>query len=97
LPPLEVGVDWKDGARFVLIHRQALGQSKIGGRARDIFTYGFDGLHSDAYLNGLRSEHVGKERRPVFYLYVPDGSSSSDYSLMKMNKKGNRAGMQRLV
>jgi hypothetical protein len=94
LPPPEVGVYWKDGGRFVMIEGQAMSQAKIGGRAGAMFTYGFRGLHWDAYVNGPSSSHVVKERRPVFYLYVPDGTSSSDYSLMKLNKKGNRREFQ---
>jgi hypothetical protein len=94
LPPPEVGVYWKDGTRYVRIEGQALSQTKIGGKAGSMFTYGFRGLHWDAYLNGPTSSHILKERRPVFYLYVPDGGSSSDYSLMKLNKKGNRREFQ---
>jgi hypothetical protein len=94
LPPPEVGVYWKDGTRYVRIEGQAVSQTKIGGRAGAMFTYGFRGLHWDAYVNGPTSSRVVKERRPVFYLYVPDGGSSSDYSLMKMNKKGDRREFQ---
>ena len=94
LPPPEVGVYWKDGTRYVRIEGQAVSQTKIGGRAGAMFTYGFRGLHWDAYVNGPTSSHILKERRPVFYLYVPDGGSSSDYSLMKLNKKGNRREFQ---
>jgi hypothetical protein len=94
LPPPEIGVYWKDGGRFALIEGQALSQAKIGGRAGSMFTYGIRGLHWDAYVNGPTSGHIVKERRPLFYLYVPDGTSSSDYSLMKMNKKGNRREFQ---
>lgn len=94
LPPPEVGVYWKDGTRYVRIEGQAISQTKIGGRAGSMFTYGFRGLHWDAYVNGPTSSHVVKERRPVFYLYVPDGGSSSDYSLMKLNKKGDRREFQ---
>jgi hypothetical protein len=94
LPPPEVGVYWKDGTRYVRIEGQAVSQTKIGGRAGAMFTYGFRGLHWDAYVNGPTSSHIVKERRPVFYLYVPDGGSSSDYSLMKLNKKGDRREFQ---
>jgi hypothetical protein len=37
---------------------------------------------------------VIKDRRPAFYIYVPDGTGSSDYSLMKLTKKGNRREFQ---
>lgn len=94
LPPPEVGVYWKDGTRFVRFEGQALSQTKIGGRAGAMFTYGFRGLHWDAYVNGPASSHILKERRPVFYLYVPDGGSCSDYWLVKLNKKGDRREFQ---
>lgn len=94
LPPPEVGVYWKDETRFVMIEGQALSQTKIGGKAGAMFTYGFRGLHWDAYLNGPTSSHVIRDRRPVFYLYVPDGGSASDYSLIQLNKKGNRREFQ---
>src|SRR6516164_3138388 len=94
LPPPEVGVYWKDESRFVLIEGQALSQAKIGGKAGAMFSYGIRGLHWDAYLNGPTSAHRIKDRRPVFYIYVPEGASSSDYSLIKLTKKGNRREFQ---
>lgn len=94
LPPPEVGVYWKDGGRFVLIPGEALSSTKIGGRAGSMFTYGFRGLHWDGYVNGPHSANVIKDRRPVFYIYVPDGASSSDYVLLKLNKKGDRREFQ---
>lgn len=68
LPPPEVGVYGKDGSRFVLIEGQALSQSKIGGHAGAMFLYGFRGLHWDAYLNGPHSDHIFRDRQPIFYL-----------------------------
>ena len=94
LPPPEVGVYWKDAGKFVLIEGQALSQTKLGGKAGSMFTYGIRGLHWDGYLNGAKSPHVVKERRPVFYLYVPDGAGPSDYSLLILNKKGDRREFQ---
>jgi len=94
LPPPEIGVYWKDESRFVLIEGQALSHAKIGGKAGNMFTYGIRGLHWDAYLNGPTSAHAIKERRPVFYIYVPEGSSSSDFSLIRLTKKGNRREFQ---
>ena len=35
-----------------------------------------------------------KDRRPIFYLYVPDGSSAADYALIKLQKKGDRREFQ---
>jgi hypothetical protein len=90
LPPPEVGIYWKDDSGFVLIEGQALSQSKIGGRAGAMFTYGFRGLHWDSYLNGPHSAHVVKDRRPIFYFYVPDGAGASDYSLIKLTEKSDR-------
>ena len=94
LPPPEVGVYWKDESRFVLIEGQMLANAKVGGKAGSMFSYGFRGMHWDATLNGPKSNHIIRDHRPVFYLYVPDGSSSSDYVLIKLNKKGNRREFQ---
>jgi hypothetical protein len=94
LPPPEVGVYWKDGSNFVLLQGQAISQSKVGGKAGSMFTYGMRGLHWDAFLNGPKSNNVVKERHPAFYLYVPDGNSSGDYVLLKLNKKGDRREFQ---
>ena len=94
LPPPEVGVYWKDASRFVLIEGQMLSNAKVGGKAGSMFSYGFRGMHWDATLNGPTSNHIVRDHRPVFYLYVPDGSSSSDYVLLKLNKKGNRREFQ---
>lgn len=94
LPPPEVGVYWKDGAHFVLVQGQALTQTKTGGKAGSFFTNGLRNQHWDAYVEGPTSKNIVKERRPVFYLYVPDGSDSSDYVLIKLNKKGDRREFQ---
>jgi hypothetical protein len=94
LPPPEVGVYWKDGATFVLIQGQAISQAKVGGRAGSFFTYGMRGQHWDAYLNGPTSNNHVKERQPVFYFYVPEGSSAADYALIKLEKKGDRREFQ---
>ena len=90
LPPPEVGVYWKDGTNFVLIQGQAISQSKVGGRAANVFTYGIKGVHWDAFLNGKTSNNRVRELRPTFYLYVPDGASAADYVLLKLNRKGDR-------
>lgn len=94
LPPAEVGVYWKDGTNFIMVPGQALTQTKAGGKAGSLFTNGLRNQHWDAYVDGPVSKNVVKERRPVFYLYVPDGSTSSDYVLLKLNKKGDRREFQ---
>src|SRR5579864_5049292 len=94
LPPPEVGVYWKDGTNFVMVQGQALTQTKAGGKAGSFFTNGLRNQHWDAYVEGPTSKNVVKERRPAFYFYVPDGSTSSDYVLIKLNKKGDRREFQ---
>jgi len=94
LPPPEVGVYWKDGANFVLIPGQAVTNAKVGGRAGSIFTDGIRNQHWDATLNGPTSNNRVRDHHAVFYLYVPDGASSSDYVLIKLNKKSDRREFQ---
>jgi hypothetical protein len=89
LPPPEVGVYWKDGANFVLLQGQAMTNAKVGGKAGSLFSNGLRNQHWDAYLEGPTSKNVVRERRPTFYLYVPDGADSSDYVLIKLNKKSD--------
>jgi hypothetical protein len=90
LPPPEVGMYWKDGSNFVLIQGQNISQSKVGGRAGNIFSYGIKRVHWDAFLNGSTSNNRVRELRPTFYVYVPDGASAADYVLLRLNKKGDR-------
>jgi len=94
LPPPEVGVYWKNGNAFVLIEGQAISQAKVGGKAGSMFTYGLRNEHWDAYLDGPQSKNVINDRQPVFYLYVPDGASSSDFALITLEKKNNRREFQ---
>ncbi len=94
LPPPEVGVYWKDGYTFMRVESEMVSQAKVGGRAGSMFTYGMRSQHWDAYVNGPTSKNRVKERRPLFYFYVPDGSSSSDFVLIKLEKKGNRREFQ---
>ena len=90
LPPPEVGVYWKDAGNFVLLQGQAISQSKVGGRAANVFTYGLKQVHWDAFVNGPTSNNRVRELRPAFYFYVPDGASAADYVLLKLTKKGDR-------
>jgi hypothetical protein len=94
LPPPEVGVYWKNGTNFVMVQGQALAQAKAGGKAGSFFTNGLRNQHWDAYVEGPTSKNIVKERRPAFYFYVPDGSTSSDYVLITLNKKGDRREFQ---
>jgi len=94
LPPPEVGVYWKDGANFVLIQGQAVTNMKVGGKAGSFFTNGLRNQYWDATIEGPASKNVVRERHATFYLYVPDGSDSSDYVLIKLNKKSNHREFQ---
>jgi hypothetical protein len=89
LPPPEVGVYWKDGSTFVLLQGQAMTNAKVGGKAGSFFSNGLRNQHWDAYLKGATSKNVVRDRRPTFYLYVPEGTTSSDYVLIKLNKKSD--------
>jgi hypothetical protein len=94
LPPPEVGVYWKNGVNFLLIQGQALTNAKVGGKAGSFFTDGLRNQHWDAYVEGPTSKNVVRERRPAFYIYVSDGTDSSDYVLLELNKKGDRREFQ---
>ncbi len=94
LPPPEVGVYWKNGNAFTRVEGQAISQAKVGGKAGSMFTYGLRNEHWDAYLDGPQSKNIINERQPVFYLYVPDGASSSDFALIILEKKDNRREFQ---
>jgi hypothetical protein len=94
LPPPEVGVYWQDGTKFVLIQGLALSQAKVGGRAGSFFTYGMRSEHWDATLDGPTSKNRVKDRRPVFYFYVADGTSSADYSLIRLERKSDHREFQ---
>lgn len=94
LPPQEVGVYWKDGYTFMRVEGEIMSQAKVGGRAGSTFTYGLRSQHWDAYINGPTSKNRVKERRPLFYFYVPEGASASDFILIKLEKKGNRREFQ---
>jgi hypothetical protein len=94
LPPPEVGVYWRDEGKFVLVQGQTVANLKAGGKAGSMFTYGLRNQHWDATIEGPTSKNMVRDRQPVFYLYVPDGSDSSDYVLLKLNKKGDRREFQ---
>ena len=94
LPPPEVGVYWRDEGKFLLLQGQMVTNTKAGGKAGSLFTYGLRNQHWDATIEGPTSKNVVRDRKPVFYLYVPEGSDSSDYVLLKLNKKDNRREFQ---
>jgi len=94
LPPPEVGVYWRDEGKFVLVQGQTVAHAKAGGKAGSMFTYGLRNQHWDATIEGPISKNIVRDRQPVFYLYVPDGADSSDYVLLKLNKKGDRREFQ---
>lgn len=90
LPPREVGVYWKNGSEFVFLEGQMISQAQIGGRAASKFTMGIKSKHWNAYLNGPESRNKVKDPSPVFYFYVLEGTSASDFALVKLDKKGDR-------
>ncbi len=90
LPPPEVGVYWKNGANFIMVQGQAISNAKAGGRAASYFTYGARGS-TGCDAGGPTSANIVKDRRPVFYFYVPDGADGSDYVLIKLQKKATAA------
>jgi hypothetical protein len=94
LPPPEVGVYWRDGGKFVLVQGQTVANAKAGGKAGSMFTYGLRNQHWDATIEGPTSKNIVRDLRPVFYLYVPDGADSSDYILLKLNKKSDHREFQ---
>jgi hypothetical protein len=94
LPPPEVGVCWENANAFTRIEGQAISQAKVGGKAGSMFTYGLRNEHWDAYLDGPQSKNIINEHQPVFYIYVPDGASSSDFALIILEKKDNRREFQ---
>jgi hypothetical protein len=94
LPPPEVGVYWRDQGKFVLVQGQALTNTKTGGKAGSFFSNGLSNQHWDATIEGHTSKNVVRDRQPMFYLYVPDGDDSSDYVLIKLNKKSDHREFQ---
>ena len=94
LPPPEVGVYWKNGSAFTRIEGQVISQAKVGGKAGSMFTYGLRNEHWDAYLDGPQSKNVVSDHLPVFYIYVPDGASAADFTLISLEKKGDRREFQ---
>jgi hypothetical protein len=94
LPPPEVGVYWRDEGKFVLIQGQAVTNAKTGGKAGSFFTNGLRNQHWDATIEGNTSKNVVRDRQPIFYLYVPDGDDSSDYVLVKLNRKSDHREFQ---
>ena len=94
LPPPEVGVYWKDGAKFVLVQGQTITNTKAGGKAGSFFTNGMRNQHWDATIEGPVSRNVVRDRHPAFYLYVADGMDASDYVLLRLNKKGDHREFQ---
>ncbi len=89
LPPKEVGIYWKDGPKWVEVYGQNVSQAKIGGRWAHAFSYGIASKHWNAEVKGAHSKNVVKDANPVFFLYVPDGMSANDYTLLKLDKKSD--------
>lgn len=94
LPPPEVGVYWRNEGKFVLVQGQAVTNTKTGGKAGSLFTNGLRNQHWDATIEGHTSKNVIRDRQPIFYLYVPDGDDSSDYLLIRLNKKSDHREFQ---
>ncbi len=94
LPPPEVGVYWRNEGKFVLVQGQAVTNTKTGGKAGSLFTNGLRNQHWDATIEGHTSKNIVRDRQPIFYLYVPDGDDSSDYILIKLNKKSDHREFQ---
>jgi len=94
LPPPEVGVYWKDGGKFVLVEGRAVTNTKTGGKAGSFFTNGLRNQHWDATIEGPTSRNLVRDHHPTFYLYVNEGADSSDYTLIRLNKKSDHREFQ---
>jgi hypothetical protein len=94
LPPPEVGVYWKDGGKFILVEGRAVTNTKAGGKAGSFFTNGLRNQHWDATIEGPTSRNVVRDHHPTFYLYVNEGTDSSDYTLIRLNKKSDHREFQ---
>src|SRR5882757_5387023 len=94
LPPPEVGVYWKSGAKFILVEGRAVSNTKAGGKAGSFFTNGLRNQHWDATIEGPTSRNLVRDHHPTFYLYVTEGTDSSDYVLLHLNKKSDHREFQ---
>src|ERR1700730_17824888 len=94
LPPPEVGVYWKDGPTFSLVQGRTLTHQKAGGRAGSYFTNGIRSEHWDAVVEGPISANLVKDRRPVFYFYVPECDHGAHYVLLSLEKKSDHREFQ---
>jgi len=94
LPPPEVGVYWKSGAKFILVEGRAVTNTKTGGKAGSFFTNGLRNQHWDATIEGPISKNLVRDHHPTFYLYVNEGTDSSDYTLLRLNKKSDHREFQ---
>src|SRR6266436_5746011 len=94
LPPPEVGVYWKSGAKFILVEGRAVTNTKTGGKAGSFFTNGLRNQHWDATIEGPISKNLVRDHHPTFYLYVNEGTDSSDYTLIRLNKKSDHREFQ---
>jgi len=94
LPPPEVGVYWKDQGKFVFVEGRAVTNTKAGGKAGSFFTNGLRNQHWDATIEGPTSRNLVRDHHPTFYLYVNEGTDSSDYVLLRLNKKSDHREFQ---
>jgi len=94
LPPPEVGVYWKNGGKFILVEGRAVTNTKTGGKAGSFFTNGLRNQHWDATIEGPISKNLVRDHHPTFYLYVNEGTDSSDYTLLHLNKKSDHREFQ---
>jgi hypothetical protein len=94
LPPPEVGVYWKNGGKFILVEGRAVSNTKAGGKAGSFFTNGLRNQHWDATIEGPISKNLVRDHHPTFYLYVTEGMDSSDYVLLRLNKKSDHREFQ---
>jgi hypothetical protein len=94
LPPPEVGVYWKNGGKFILVEGRAVSNTKAGGKAGSFFTNGLRNQHWDATIEGRISKNLVRDHHPTFYLYVTEGMDSSDYVLLRLNRKSDHREFQ---
>jgi hypothetical protein len=66
----------------------------VGGRAGSFLTNGIRSEHWDAVVEGPASANLVKDRRPIFYFYVPEGDTAADYILLTLDKKNDHREFQ---
>jgi hypothetical protein len=86
----ETGFYLIEGDKTSQILGSGFSQAKAGGFLSSAMTYGIKKVKVKAVVRGSAAAIRTRNKRPLFFIYAPDGITPTDYLIIRLDKKDNK-------